>query len=159
MHVSQFGIQRMLIIHWVLSDFEWVQTYFSISYRKSLVLFATGGFHGTQRFSGSKYLPPHRGLAMVSVKRAICQALFWDLFTNFHAKFIQIRVLFPSWHVPLKDSEIITTPEANVSAVHVAFQRVSKLERIFSSLLEQMQITKSRNSTLASEDKLSVLVL
>lgn len=61
----------MLIIHWVLSDFEWVQTYFSISYRKSLVLFATGGFHGTQRFSGSKYLPPHRGLAMVSVKRAV----------------------------------------------------------------------------------------
>lgn len=65
--------------------FDRLQKYF-----KSLVLLAVWGSHGPQQFSGWKYLPFHRGLAMVNVKRVICLALFRDLFTNFHAKFILI---------------------------------------------------------------------
>lgn len=72
---------------WMCPDlfFDRLQKYF-----KSLVLLAVWGSHGPQQFSGWKYLPFHRGLAMVNVKRVICLALFRDLFTNFHAKFILI---------------------------------------------------------------------
>lgn len=70
LHVSEFGIQ---LIHLHLTAFESVQTYFSIAYRKSLILLRAQGSHGPQRFSGWKYLP-HRGLAMLNVKRAICES-------------------------------------------------------------------------------------
>lgn len=52
------------------------------------------GSQGPQQFSGWKYLPAHRGLAMVNVKRAIFLALFWDLFTSFHAELILTHVPF-----------------------------------------------------------------
>lgn len=52
------------------------------------------GSQGPQQFSGWKYLPARRGLAMVNVKRAIFLALFWDLFTSFHAELILTHVPF-----------------------------------------------------------------
>lgn len=87
---------------------------------------------------------------MVNVKRAICWALFWGLFTNFHEKFILTHVLFPFWQVLRKD-EIITMPHTNVYAAHVAcsqcffayyvnFKRQHRND-IFHSLLERLQIT------------------
>lgn len=92
-------------------------------YSKSLVLLAARGSHGPQQFSGWKYPPPHRGLAMVNVKRAICLALFWDLFTNFHKQFILTHVLFPFWQVLQIESEIITMPHSNFYAAHVVCSR------------------------------------
>lgn len=108
-HVWLIGIGQKLEIHLALACFEWVQTYFTITHSKSPVLLAARGSHGPQQFSGWKYLPPHRGLAVLNVKRVICEALFWDLFTNFHAKFILTHVLVPLWQVLWRDTEIITS--------------------------------------------------
>lgn len=99
--------QREIDSETLLCPTEWIwanvgnlsscQDSFSIIYRntlKSLVLLTARGSHGPQPFSGWKYPPPHRGLAMVNVKRAIFLPLFWDLFTEFHTKFILTRGLF-----------------------------------------------------------------
>lgn len=118
-------------------------------YSKSLVLLAARGSHGPQQFSGWKYPPPHRGLAMVNVKRAICLALFWDLFTNFHK-----TVYFDSCTFSL-----LASPPKRVWDYHNAslkllcfyyccvftflciLRKLCKLGDIFHSLKERLQIT------------------
>lgn len=83
--------------------------------------------HMVSNDSQDENIPPLTDLAMVSVKRAICWALFWDIFTNFHVKFICTGGLFPFWQVPIRDSEYY---DAQTNSAYFCTNSMNKPEQL-----------------------------